>query len=105
MQSRVVAMLRAVTAIAISIAATAAAAHSFYDVECCGGEDCAPAAPGEVKPVPGGWVVTHSGEFISNRQTRPSPDGRVHRCYPRYDEMDLPDPPTRCLYVPQSPSS
>lgn len=77
------------------VLASRARAHSFYDQECCSGQDCAPVEkveyvagalyngpPGQVDPLPVMVVTTRHGMAAvpRNMKVRPSPDGRLHAC-------------------------
>lgn len=58
-------------------------AHDWYPLECCSGQDCAPAS---ITPIPGSedWLITTKhGQAVVNARTvpfRPSPDGQAHAC-------------------------
>lgn len=94
---------------AIALSAAPAFAHSWYPWECCSSQDCWPmgedsdAKEPEPKVVPGGYML-HDGEFIAERDTRPSRDGRFHVC--RYsgkltNDVIRPSGKQICLFVPQ----
>ena len=83
---------------ALLAAATPAAAHDWYPMECCSGMDCAPVEKVEILPgpaftgmlgtpahasVPGAMLVTtkHGSVVVpANFQRRESKDSRMHAC-------------------------
>lgn len=69
-----------------------------YDAACCSGQDCRPAAPGEVTSGPGGFRIGPTGELIpfASSKVRPSGDGALHRCSVGGEAAGA----TLCLYVP-----
>lgn len=77
-----------------------AAAHSFYDTECCAGIDCQPVPEGEITATKEGWLVRTTGEIIKYNTwpVKHSPDGRFHRCAGLGNFG--PKGRTQCLYVP-----
>jgi len=83
-----------------------AAAHDWYDPDCCSGQDCAPAPVDGVSMGPDGYVVSvpaeahpHSTRDINalvpfnGNQLRPSRDGQYHVCATSQGGL-------LCLYVP-----
>lgn len=105
--------------------AGAAAAHSWYDLDCCSAKDCAPIPAAAVTVEPEGYRVTlRPGDHFmvtapltaffahGNPNLRPSQDGDWHACViPGFaPPAGIPegytpgwvktDPYIRCLYVP-----
>lgn len=91
--------------------AAAASAHMapagwMYDSYCCGGQDCQPIPPENVRITPDGYVVSiPRGEHVTAQrdhrklfhydQVRKSGDSEYHGCIlPGSQEF-------RCLYVPE----
>lgn len=81
--------LAAGLAVVASIAPLAgpAPAHTWYDdrttiegERCCGGEECAPLADGDVAEVAGGYLIRSLGLFVPFADVQSSPDGRFHAC-------------------------
>ena len=89
---------------AATLAATAARGHSWYDWECCAGNDCAPIPGSAVRATRGGYAVTiQPGEhplvkdravtgFVAYADARPSGDGDFHAC--------IVGGALKCLYQP-----
>jgi hypothetical protein len=74
-------------------------AHSWYEPECCSGQDCDPLTrESSVISVRGGYQVTvRPGAptvFFSQDKVRPSRDGLYHAC------ISLSAGTPICLYVP-----
>jgi hypothetical protein len=44
---------------------------------CCSGSDTKRLDPSIVKPVPGGFLLTDTGELITYGRVQPSPDGAI----------------------------
>lgn len=83
---------------ALLAAATPAAAHDWYPMECCSGMDCAPVekveilqapaiasflpSPAQASPVGGMLVTTKHGSVVvpANFPRRESKDSRMHAC-------------------------
>jgi hypothetical protein len=65
------------------VASHGAQAHEWYPLECCAGQDCAPADT-VVRGDDGSYQVTARGMSViippAYRFWRPSPDGQVHIC-------------------------
>ena len=66
---------------------SSALAHDWYDERttadgepCCGGEDCAPLAAGDVVEVTGGYLIRSLGVTVPFADVQPSRDGRFHAC-------------------------
>jgi len=80
------------------VVATGALAHSFYDAQCCSGDDCAPVPDGAVTEGPDGYTLPNGGLVpYGSPKIRFSPDGQYHWCH------SVPingEPFTYCLYVP-----
>lgn len=73
-------------------------AHGPYPPDCCSGQDCRPARPGEIELLPDGrFLVVPTGEVFARWQVRPSFDGGFHRCL--YDPSK-PVSRTFCVLVP-----
>ena len=85
-------MRAAVLALMAIMALSPVLAHSWYEWECCAGNDCAPIPDHAVRPVKGGYAVTiQPGEhpmvkdkpisgFIAYADARQSQDGKAHAC-------------------------
>ena len=75
--------------------AGSAAAHAWYDYDCCSGRDCQALPDQSVDATAAGWLVKLSGEVIpyGDKRERVSPDTQFHGC-------QKPDGTMRCLYVP-----
>jgi hypothetical protein len=69
--------------IGLLVASPSTQAHEWYPLECCAGQDCAP-ADAVVRNDDGGYQVTARGMSVvippAYRFWRPSPDGQVHIC-------------------------
>jgi len=50
-------ILIALAGVVLVLTAIAARAHSWYDLECCSGRDCAPVSAKHVSATPNGWLV------------------------------------------------
>lgn len=50
---------------------------------CCGGDDCAPLADGDVRAVPGGYYIISHNVFVPQSRVQPSreEDGLFHACF------------------------
>lgn len=72
-------------AVALVIAVTAHEAHTGqrYDIECCSGNDCAPATAVTLN-LDGSRTITngngHTARFEASFKHRPSTDGKLHAC-------------------------
>ena len=64
---------------------------------CCGPNDCAPVAEGEIRRVSGGFFVLETGEVVSEGEALWSVDDHYWRC--RYTSGARTGQ-TRCLFVP-----
>lgn len=99
-------MLRFLIAAAFIFAAGAAAAHHWYDPQCCSGEDCYPLPDDAVELLPSGhYLIKRTGEVFSapnirdgNRAALWSKDGQFHGCTSAGDRNA---PHNFCLYVPR----
>ncbi len=90
---------------ALAFGASQAAAHSWYDYDCCSDRDCKPISKDDVKATDNGWRILATNEVIPYTSVRRSPDGRFHRCTKAFDpastvKWDV----TICLYVPDQGS-
>ena len=47
---------------------------------CCGDDDCAPLALGDVRVVRGGYFIGSRQEFVPDTDAQPGPDDRYHIC-------------------------
>ena len=76
--------------------------HDWYQKECCLDDDCRPARPSEVIPVPDGWSITSTDQIFPAWRARPSQDHQFHVCQWLNPNTDQPGEilQTRCLYVP-----
>jgi hypothetical protein len=79
--------LASATFLVATLAATAALPHDWYDERttadgepCCGGEECAPLADGDVVEVAGGYLIRSLGVTVPFADVQPSPDGHFHAC-------------------------
>jgi hypothetical protein len=65
------------------VALPGARGHEWYPLECCAGQDCAP-ADAVVRRDDGSYLVTARGLSVvipaTFRHWKPSPDGQVHVC-------------------------
>lgn len=68
-------------------------AHGFYPGECCSNRDCAPLSAVRVHPVVGGYLIDGL-HFVFESQTRVSPDGKYHGCFPTPDTL-------LCFFAPK----
>lgn len=69
-----------------------ARAHSFYPWECCAGFDCSEISSDRVSVSAAGYVV--DGKFtVPYGETRNSPDGQYHACFPKPDQL-------KCFWAP-----
>ena len=76
-----------------------AAAHGWYDIDCCSNKDCRPTQAGEVERwaelVNGTWregfrhVDTGKVWWRGDRWLRQSKDGQDHICWPPGNQMPL----------------
>ena len=87
-------MVRAWIFAGLLLAATTAAAHDWYPVECCSGMDCAPVEKVEIislqsagimgsAPLPGSMLITtkHGTVIVpANFPRRESKDNQMHAC-------------------------
>lgn len=90
---------------AATLLATAACAHSWYDLACCAGNDCAPIPGSAIRANRAGYNVTiRPGEhplvkdkpvtgFVLYADARPSQDSDFHACIVGGE--------LKCLYAPQ----
>lgn len=87
----------------ITILVPSARAHEWYDTECCSGDDCHPAAPGDVVETPGGWLIKSLKITVPFAAARISADDQFHLCQYNLGKGDLISSGGRaCLYVPPS---
>lgn len=87
------------------LAAPGARSHSWYDLACCAGNDCAPIPASAVNASRAGYSVTiRPGEhplvkdkpvsgFVAYADARPSQDSEFHAC--------IVAGAIKCLYAPQ----
>jgi hypothetical protein len=71
---------------------TAALAHSWYPVECCGEYDCSPIDDARVRVVEGGYLVDGK-HFIETSRVRQSKDSDYHACFWPADRL-------WCFFIP-----
>ena len=91
-------VLRGLCVLASLVVAEHAVAHGPYPADCCSGQDCRPARPGEIKVLADGrYLVVPTGEVFARWQVRPSFDASFHRCL--YDPSN-PVSRTFCVLVP-----
>jgi hypothetical protein len=88
--------------IAAAIAVGPARAHDWYEgltnaqgERCCGGKDCAPLPDGDVKEVPGGFLIRSIGINVPYAATQASPDSRFHACV-----WWTPKQEVKCFFAP-----
>lgn len=63
-----------------------------YPISCCAGYDCAELAADRVSVSAGGYVI--DGKFtVPYSETRNSPDGLYHACFPQPDNL-------KCFWAP-----
>lgn len=88
-------------------------AHSWYDPDCCGGNDCAPIPDTAVTLTAEGWKVRlEPGEhpmvtrgpievIVPDEDVRPSRDANFHACVrDQSSPSAVMTDPVICLYVP-----
>jgi hypothetical protein len=87
------------SAVVLLLLCGTASAHSWYPMQCCGGQDCAPLPDGSVKFTKAGWLITTTGETIPFADTQQSQDEHFHRC--RFDANNM-SSATRhgCFFAP-----
>lgn len=87
-----------VAATVILFAVMHAMAHSWYEPDCCSGDDCAPVHVSDVRITNEGYELPDGFVFkYGNRRIRPSRDGDFHVC------TNKKDPSIHyCIYVPLS---
>lgn len=75
-------------------------AHDWYDKECCSGEDCRPAEPGELVLTDHGWLVTITGETYAygDSHIRQSKDEHPHICITHWTTGE---DHAVCIYLPE----
>jgi hypothetical protein len=66
-------------------------------VHCCGPQDCAPLADGDVEVRAGGYFIKSLGEPVPFSEAKPSEDGHYWRCR-KYDGT------RRCFFSPMPAS-
>lgn len=94
----------------LSLMATPALCHSFYDYECCRADDCYPLKDGSVKITPLGYQVNYVSRDgfnvqmlinFGDKRIRQSQDQHFHACEAFVYKGDkIADKFIRCLYVP-----
>lgn len=73
-------MIRLALALSVLLAAPAAA-HDWYPLECCSGQDCHPIACDQLEEIDQGRIRDiGTGTIYSRDQIRPSLDGQCHVC-------------------------
>jgi hypothetical protein len=84
--------------LAIGLGISAAAAHSWYEPECCSGRDCFP-VPGR-SLADGTYVFEVLGkQYVkTEREIRPSRDQDFHACQPAHKAEPV------CFYAPRAGS-
>jgi hypothetical protein len=65
------------------VAATAALAHSWYPLACCGEMDCFPIACDQLVETFSGWLYVPTGNLFKREQVQPSQDHNCHVCLGR----------------------
>jgi hypothetical protein len=60
---------------------------------CCGKADCFEISATNIKPVDGGYLLTHIKELVPQTETIPSEDGKYWRC-------QRPNGTRRCFFAP-----
>lgn len=87
--------------VALALAASPAAAHEWYPIECCSERDCQPIDDSDVRMTSRGWEIEGSGEVVpfGDRRERISPDGEFHLCS-RAFAVPGGDDRAICLFVP-----
>lgn len=91
--------------IALLLLIGSAEAHDWYTgtenengFTCCGGQDCAPLADGDVDEVQGGYFVKSKSLFVPYSRTQASADKQFHICIVPY--RDAIDNAPRCFFAP-----
>lgn len=75
-----------------------ATAHSWYDPECCSGQDCQPVATEDVVETEKGWKHLPTGTEFTREMVKPSRDRHFHVCIGNSEwNKGLP----YCIYVVQ----
>lgn len=57
-----------------------ALSHSWYEPDCCSGDDCKPVSPEDLIEVEDGWKYLPTGYVFKGKQIRPSRDRHFHVC-------------------------
>jgi len=102
MRGRLTRLAFAAALAAGTAAGSSALAHDWYDERttaegerCCGGEECAPLADGDVVEVTGGYLIRSLGVTVPFADVQPSPDGRFHACV-----WWIPEQTVMCFFGP-----
>ena len=101
--------------LSLALIATAALAHSWYEHECCSGQDCAPVPAGVVTVTPRGvhvrvepgqhplaMVLTEEFLALDDSRVRLSRDGEDHVCLsPGWYDAEIAPGPSMilCVYI------
>jgi len=74
-------MKLALAFVLLAFATTPTAAHSWYPIECCSGQDCHPIACDQLEEIDDGRIRDiGTGTIYRRDQIRPSQDGQCHVC-------------------------
>jgi hypothetical protein len=94
-----------IVAAAVLIAGPARA-HDWYEgvtnaqgERCCGGKECARLEDGDVKEIPGGFLIQSIGVTIPYAATQSSRDGHFHACV-----WWTPQRQVKCFFAPMPAS-
>lgn len=91
---RQIALAAVIVVAALAAMIYAAFAHSWYDPECCSGEDCRAVHADEVIETETGWKHLPSGIEFRKDQVKPSKDRHFHICVSKYGTP-------YCIYILQ----
>lgn len=72
--------------------------HSWYSINCCSDNDCAPIKADDVTATARGWFVRRTGEtlpYVGDERVKKSEDEDFHLCIVPWESHKV-----RCLYVP-----
>lgn len=102
-------MKRIGAALLLAVFTAPAAAHSWYDGNCCNEQDCRQTTLGEVERRADGWFVVPTNQLIpfADSRIRRSLDPLIHICLRKSwkdeKEAGAGEYVVRCLYLPEPP--
>ena len=77
----------------IRLVSVLAAAHMWYDSECCGGRDCRPMEPGQIRKLKDGVLVPDFGMLeYRDPRIKSSQDNKDHICVSQTGQLS-------CVYL------